>query len=142
MVQYLLKERRSLYEKNHLSICGPINGFCSIIRSNSKSRHSSSVGSTNEPVATVEEVVASPTPETATENQGEVAETPTTTDRAAVPAASPTVTSTETASPEVEKLIENMPLKQKVTQMIMPDFRKWQELIRNRHRISPRSMLK
>ena len=28
---------------------------------------------------------------------------------------------------EVEKLIENMPLKQKVTQMIMPDFRKWQE---------------
>ena len=82
----------------------------------------------NEPVATVEEVVASPTPETATENQGEVAETPTTTDRAAAPAAaSPTVTSTETASPEVEKLIENMPLKQKVTQMIMPDFRKWQE---------------
>ena len=81
----------------------------------------------NEPVATVEEVVASPTPETATENQGEVAETPTSTDRAAVPAASPTVTSTETASPEVEKLIENMPLKQKVTQMIMPDFRKWQE---------------
>ena len=81
----------------------------------------------NEPVATVEEVVASPTPETATENQGEVAETPTSTDRAVVPAASPTVTSTETASPEVEKLIENMPLKQKVTQMIMPDFRKWQE---------------
>lgn len=81
----------------------------------------------NEPAATVEEVVASPTPETATENQGEVAETPTSTDRAAVPTASPTVTSTETASPEVEKLIENMPLKQKVTQMIMPDFRKWQE---------------
>ena len=81
----------------------------------------------NEPAATVEEVVASPTPETTTENQGEVAETPTTTDRAVVPAASPTVTSTETASPEVEKLIENMPLKQKVTQMIMPDFRKWQE---------------
>ena len=81
----------------------------------------------NEPVATVEEVVASPTPESTTENQGEVAETPTSTDRAAVPAASPTVTSTETASPEVEKLIENMPLKQKVTQMIMPDFRKWQE---------------
>ena len=81
----------------------------------------------NEPAATVEEVVASPSPETATENQGEVAETPPTTDRAAVPAASPTVTSTETASPEVEKLIENMPLKQKVTQMIMPDFRKWQE---------------
>lgn len=81
----------------------------------------------NEPAATVEEVVASPTPETATENQGEVAETPTSTDRAVVPAASPTVTSTETASPEVEKLIENMPLKQKVTQMIMPDFRKWQE---------------
>ena len=81
----------------------------------------------NEPAATVEEVVASPTPETTTENQGEVAETPPTTDRAAVPAASPTVTSTETASPEVEKLIENMPLKQKVTQMIMPDFRKWQE---------------
>ena len=81
----------------------------------------------NEPAATVEEVVASPTPESTTENQGEVAETPTSTDRAAVPAASPTVTSTETASPEVEKLIENMPLKQKVTQMIMPDFRKWQE---------------
>ena len=81
----------------------------------------------NEPAATVEEVVASPTPETTTENQGEVAETPTSTDRAAVPADSPTVTSTETASPEVEKLIENMPLKQKVTQMIMPDFRKWQE---------------
>ena len=81
----------------------------------------------NEPAATVEEVVASPTPETATENQGEVGETPTSTDRAVVPAASPTVTSTETASPEVEKLIENMPLKQKVTQMIMPDFRKWQE---------------
>ena len=78
----------------------------------------------NEPAATVEEVVASPTPESTTENQGEVAETPTSTDRAA---ASPTVTSTETASPEVEKLIENMPLKQKVTQMIMPDFRKWQE---------------
>ena len=56
-----------------------------------------------------------------------MSETPTSTDRAAVPAASPTVTSTETASPEVEKLIENMPLKQKVTQMIMPDFRKWQE---------------
>ena len=81
----------------------------------------------NEPAATVEEVVASPTPESTTENQGEVAETPTSTDRAAVPAASPTLTSTETASPEVEKLIENMPLKQKVTQMIMPDFRKWQE---------------
>ena len=81
----------------------------------------------NEPAATVEEVVASPTPENTTENQGEVAETPTSTDRAAVPATSPTVTSTETASPEVEKLIENMPLKQKVTQMIMPDFRKWQE---------------
>ena len=81
----------------------------------------------NEPAATVEEVVASPTPESTTENQGEVAETPTSTDRAAVPAASPTVTSTEMASPEVEKLIENMPLKQKVTQMIMPDFRKWQE---------------
>lgn len=81
----------------------------------------------NEPVATVEEVVASPTPESTTENQGEVAETPTSTDRAAVPSASPTVTSTETASPQVEKLIENMPLKQKVTQMIMPDFRKWQE---------------
>ena len=81
----------------------------------------------NEPAATVEEVVASPTPESTTENQGEVAETPNSTDRAAVPAASPTVTSTETASPEVEKLIENMPLKQKVTQMIMPDFRKWQE---------------
>ena len=81
----------------------------------------------NEPAATVEEVVASPTPESTTENQGEVSETPTSTDRATVPAASPTVTSTETASPEVEKLIENMPLKQKVTQMIMPDFRKWQE---------------
>ncbi len=81
----------------------------------------------NEPAATVEEVVASPTPESTTENQGEVAETPTSTDRAVVPAAPPTVTSTETASPEVEKLIENMPLKQKVTQMIMPDFRKWQE---------------
>ena len=62
----------------------------------------------NEPAATVEEVVASPTPENTTENQGEVAETPTSTDRAAVPAASPTVTSTETASPEVEKLIENI----------------------------------
>ena len=81
----------------------------------------------NEPVATVEEVVASPTPESTTENQGEVAETPVATDREVVPAASPTETSTETASPEVEKLIENMPLKQKVTQMIMPDFRKWQE---------------
>lgn len=81
----------------------------------------------NDPSATVEEVVASPTPEATTENQGEVVETPTTTDRAATPAATPTVTSTEAASPEVEKLIENMPLKQKVTQMIMPDFRKWQE---------------
>lgn len=81
----------------------------------------------NEPVATVEEVVASPTPETTTENQGGVVETPVATDREAVPAASPTETTTETASPEVEKLIENMPLKQKVTQMIMPDFRKWQE---------------
>lgn len=37
----------------------------------------------NDPSATVEEVVASPTPETTTENQGEVAETPNTTDRAA-----------------------------------------------------------
>ncbi len=27
----------------------------------------------------------------------------------------------------MEKLLEDMPLKQKVTQMIMPDFRKWQE---------------
>ena len=81
----------------------------------------------NEPVATVEEVVASPTPETTTENQGGVVETPVATDREAVPAASPTETSTETASPQVEKLLEEMPLKQKVTQMIMPDFRKWQE---------------
>ena len=68
----------------------------------------------NEPAATVEEVVASPTPESTTENQGEVAETPTSTDRAAVPAASPTVTSTETASPEVEKLIDETPLISKV----------------------------
>lgn len=81
----------------------------------------------NEPVATVEEVVASPTPETTTENQGGVVETPVATDREAVPAASPTETTTETASPQVEKLLEDMPLKQKVTQMIMPDFRKWQE---------------
>ena len=81
----------------------------------------------NEPAATVEEVVASPTPETSTENQEGVAETPTVTDREAVPAASPTETTTETASPQVEKLLEDMPLKQKVTQMIMPDFRKWQE---------------
>ena len=81
----------------------------------------------NEPVATVEEVVASPTPETTTENQGEVAETPTSTDRAVTPTTSPTETTTETASPQVEKLLEDMPLKQKVTQMIMPDFRKWQE---------------
>ena len=81
----------------------------------------------NEPAATVEEVVASPAPETSTENQEGVAETPTVTDRQAVPAASPTETTTETASPQVEKLLEDMPLKQKVTQMIMPDFRKWQE---------------
>ncbi|MBS6536991.1 MAG: LPXTG cell wall anchor domain-containing protein [Streptococcus parasanguinis] len=81
----------------------------------------------NEPAATVEEVVASPTPETTTENQGGVVETPVATDREAVPAASPTETTTETASPQVEKLLEDMPLKQKVTQMIMPDFRKWQE---------------
>ena len=81
----------------------------------------------NEPAATVEEVVASPTPETTTENQGEVAETPTSTDRAVTPTTSPTETTTETASPQVEKLLEDMPLKQKVTQMIMPDFRKWQE---------------
>ena len=81
----------------------------------------------NEPGATVEEVVASPTPETTTENQGGVVETPVATDREAVPAASPTETTTETASPQVEKLLEDMPLKQKVTQMIMPDFRKWQE---------------
>lgn len=81
----------------------------------------------NEPVATVEEVVASPTPETTTENQGEVAETPTSTDRAVTSTTSPTETTTETASPQVEKLLEDMPLKQKVTQMIMPDFRKWQE---------------
>lgn len=81
----------------------------------------------NEPAATVEEVVASPTPETTTENKGGVVETPVATDREAVPAASPTETTTETASPQVEKLLEEMPLKQKVTQMIMPDFRKWQE---------------
>ncbi|EQC77224.1 Beta-hexosaminidase [Streptococcus sp. HSISM1] len=71
--------------------------------------------------------MASPTPETTTENQGEVAETPTSTDRAVTPTTSPTETTTETASPQVEKLLEDMPLKQKVTQMIMPDFRKWQE---------------
>ena len=81
----------------------------------------------NEPAATVEEVVASPTPETTTENQGEVAETPTSIDRAVSPTTSPTETTTEMASPQVEKLLEDMPLKQKVTQMIMPDFRKWQE---------------
>ena len=81
----------------------------------------------NEPATTVEEVVASPTPETTTENQGEVAETSTVTDREAVPAASPTETTAEKASPQVEKLLEDMPLKQKVTQMIVPDFRKWQE---------------
>ena len=81
----------------------------------------------NEPAATVEEVVASPAPETSTENQEGVAEPSTVTDREAVPAASPTETTTETASPQVEKLLEDMPLKQKVTQMIMPDFRKWQE---------------
>lgn len=81
----------------------------------------------NEPAATVEEVVASPTPETTTENQGGIADTSTVTDRQAVPAASPMETTTETASPQVEKLLEDMPLKQKVTQMIMPDFRKWQE---------------
>ena len=81
----------------------------------------------NEPAATVEEVVASPAPETSTENQEGVADTSTVTDREAVPAASQTETTTETASPQVEKLLEDMPLKQKVTQMIMPDFRKWQE---------------
>lgn len=81
----------------------------------------------NEPAATVEEVVASPAPETSTENQEGGTETPAATDREAVPATSPTVTTTETASPQVEKLLEDMPLKQKVTQMIMPDFRKWQE---------------
>ena len=81
----------------------------------------------NEPAATVEEVVASPAPETSTENQGGVPDTSTVTDREAVTAASPTETTTETASPQVEKLLEDMPLKQKVTQMIMPDFRKWQE---------------
>ena len=81
----------------------------------------------NEPAATVEEVVASPAPETSTENQGGVSDTSTVTDREAVTAASPTETTTETASPQVEKLLEDMPLKQKVTQMIMPDFRKWQE---------------
>lgn len=83
----------------------------------------------NEPAATVEEVVASPAPETSTENQGGGTETPAATDREAVPATSPTLTTTETASPEVEKLLEDMPLKQKVTQMIMPDFRKWQKLL-------------
>lgn len=81
----------------------------------------------NEPAATIEEVVASPAPEASTENQEGVAEPSTLTDREAVPAASPTETTTETASPQVEKLLEDMPLKQKVTQMIMPDFRKWQE---------------
>ena len=81
----------------------------------------------NEPAATVEEVVASPAPETSTENQEGVADTSTVTDREAVPATSPTETTTEKASPQVEKLLEDMPLKQKVTQMIMPDFRKWQE---------------
>ena len=54
-------------------------------------------------------------------------DTSTETDREAVTAASLTETTTETASPQVEKLLEDMPLKQKVTQMIMPDFRKWQE---------------
>mgnify|MGYP003092463802 FL=1 len=78
----------------------------------------------NEPAATVEEVLASPAPETSTENQGEVAETPTSIDRAVTPTTSPTETTTEMASPQVEKLLEDMPLKQKVTQMIMPDFRK------------------
>ena len=67
----------------------------------------------NEPAATVEEVVASPTPETSTENQGGETETPAATDREAVPAASPTETTRETASPEVEKLLEEMPLKQR-----------------------------
>ena len=81
----------------------------------------------NEPAATVEEVVASPAPETSTENQGGVSDTSTVTDREAVTAASPPETTTETAAPQVEKLLEDMPLKQKVTQMIMPDFRKWQE---------------
>ena len=81
----------------------------------------------NEPATTVEEVVASPAPETSTENQGGVPDTSTVTDREAVTAASPTETTTETASPQVEKLLEDIPLKQKVTQMIMPDFRKWQE---------------
>ena len=78
----------------------------------------------NEPAATVEEVVASPAPETSTENQEGVAEPSTVTDREAVPAASPPETTTETASPQVEKLLEDMPLKPKVTPMIMPVFRK------------------
>ena len=43
----------------------------------------------NEPVATVEEAVAFPTPEITTENQGEVSETPTSTDRAACPCCLP-----------------------------------------------------
>ena len=41
----------------------------------------------NEPAATVEEVVASPAPETSTENQGGVSDTSTVTDREAVPSA-------------------------------------------------------
>ena len=68
----------------------------------------------NEPAATVEEVVASPAPETSTENQGGVSDTSTVTDREAVTAASPMETTTETASPQVEKLLEDMPLKKKV----------------------------
>ena len=73
--------------------------------------------------------MASPTPETATENQGEVAETPTTTDRAAVPAASPNGNiDRDSISWSGKNLIEKHATQTKGwTQMIMPDFRKWQE---------------
>ena len=60
----------------------------------------------NEPAATIEEVVASPAPEASTENQEGVADTSTLTDREAVPAASPTETTTETASPQVENYLK------------------------------------
>ncbi len=55
MVQYLLKERRSLYEKSFIHL-RPVAAFAPIIRSNSKSRHSSEMSDqANEPAATVEE---------------------------------------------------------------------------------------
>ncbi|KXT77363.1 Beta-hexosaminidase [Streptococcus sp. DD10] len=77
-------------------------------------------------IETVEKVAISQTSVSTSEYQVGETEIPTATEREAVTAAPPLVTPTEATTPEVEKLLEEMPLKEKVTQMLMPDFRKWQ----------------